>query len=302
MQSTFDNLPTSIVTLLAQLIQKIAEAIHPEKVLCYGYRTSIYQDWSCFKDDNGYQETVKATFDLLIITTDDNNLSDHEIIQKIEVLAESLDCEITAVVQSLDAVNKLIAKNSRFLTTLYHKAVLVYNASHKDIIVPPAAPSFDEAMNRIVTSWNQCFQTAERFYKTASFCLENSWNEKALFDLHQAVQHTCMALLRVYTGYRSTTHNLSRLLALVENFSFIPSTIFPCITEEETALFDLLNKAYSDARYKENYAVPTETAITLKKRVQQLLLVAEKLYNNKITTLQSNKTTSFPITAIDTTI
>jgi uncharacterized protein len=222
--------------------------------------------------------------------------------RKIDLLATSLDCEITAVVQSLDAVNELIAKNSRFLTTLYHKAVLVYNVSNSILTTPPVAPSNEATMCKIETTWNKCFNTAERFYKTACFCLDNGWNEKALFDLHQATQHTCMGLLRIYTGYRSTTHNLSRLLALIENFSFIPSTIFPCSTEEETALFNLLNKAYSDARYKEDYSIPAETANLLKKRVHQLLLVAEKLYNKKMIAIQNNQTTTFPLTPNATTI
>jgi uncharacterized protein len=302
MRTTFDNLSPSLVTLLAQFIQKIATTVHPEKILCYGYRTSIYQDWSCFKEDTGYQETIKATFDLLVVTGNNNNQADHEILQKIDLLAASLDCEVTTVVQSLDAVNDLIGKNSRFLTTLYHKAVLVYNASCNTLITPPAAPSHEATKSKLETTWNNCFSTAERFYKTACFCLDNGWNEKALFDLHQATQHTCMALLRVYTGYRSTTHNLSRLLALIENFSFVPSTIFPCITEEETALFNLLNKAYSDARYKEDYSVPAETANLLKKRVDHLLLVAEKLYNKKMIAIQNNQTTSFPLTSNATTI
>jgi HEPN domain-containing protein len=267
MQTTFDNLSPTLLNQLAQLTQKIAAAIHPEKTLCYGYRTWIYRDWSCFKEDTGCQETVKVTFDLLVITGNDNNQTDHEILQKIDLLATSLDCEITAVVQPLDAVNELIAKNSRFLTTLYYKAVLVYNAGSNVLTTPPVVPSHEETKCKIETTWNKCFRTAERFYKTACFCLNNSWNEKALFHLHQATQHTCMALLRVYTGYRSTTHNLSRLLALIENFSFVPSTIFPCSTEEETALFNLLNKAYYDARYKEDYSIPTEIANLLKKRV-----------------------------------
>ena len=60
MLTTFDNLPPSLAALLAQLFQKIATAIHPEKILCYGYRTSIYQDWSCFKDGTGYQENNQS--------------------------------------------------------------------------------------------------------------------------------------------------------------------------------------------------------------------------------------------------
>jgi uncharacterized protein len=301
MLTTFDYLPPSLVTLLAKLIQKIASTIHPEKILCYGYRTSNYQDWSSFKEDTGYQETIKATFDLLVIPSNDNNQADHEILQKIDLLASSLNCEITAVVQSLDAVNELTTKNSRFLTTIYHKAVLVYNVGSSTLITPPAAPSHEVTKSKLETTWNKCFRTAERFYKTACFCLDNGWNEKALFDLHQATQHTCMALLRIYTGYRSTTHNLSRLLALIENFSFVPSTIFPCSTEEEIALFNLLNKAYSDARYKEDYSIPTETANLLKKRVHQLLIVAENLYNKKMIAMQNNQTTTFPLTPTDTT-
>jgi HEPN domain-containing protein len=300
MLTSFVNLSPNLLDQLAQLVQKIATAIHPEKILCYGCRTSIYQDWSCFKEDTGYKETIKATFDLLVITSSDNKLTDHEILQKIDLLVANLDCEVTAVAQALEAVNELIAKNSRFLTTIYHKSVLVYNAGNNALIAPAAAPSFEETRHKLETTWNKYFSVAERFYKTACFCLDNGWNEKALFDLHQATQHTCMALLRVYTGYRSTTHNLSRLLALIENFSFVPSTIFPCSTEEETALFNILNKAYSDARYKEDYSIPTEIANLLKKRVHQLLVVAENLYNKKITSLQNSSPITFPLTVADT--
>jgi hypothetical protein len=227
MLTTFDNLPPSLVTLLAQLTQKIAPVIHPDKILCYGYRTSIYEDWSSFTDRIKYEGISKATFDLFVIINKSHNLADHEIIQKIELLAEPLECEVTAIVQSLDAVNELIAKNSRFLTTIYHKAVLVYNAGNNSILTPPAASSHEETKTKIEAAWNKCFQTAERFFKTACFCLDSAWNEKAMFDLHQATQHACMALLRVYTGYRSTTHNLSVCWLLLRIFPLFPPPYFP---------------------------------------------------------------------------
>jgi hypothetical protein len=109
MLTTFENLSPNMLNQLAQLIQKIATTLHPEKILCYGYRTSIYQDWTCFNGDTGYLETIKATFDLLIITGNDNKEADHEILQKIDLLAASEDCDVTAVVQPLDAVNEFPA-------------------------------------------------------------------------------------------------------------------------------------------------------------------------------------------------
>src|SRR5689334_1468244 len=108
MQTSFENLSPNLLNQLAQLVQKIATTINPEKILCYGYRTSVYQDWSCFKEGTGNKETVKATFDLLVITNNYNKLADHEILQKIDLLVANLDCEVTAVAQSLEAVNELI--------------------------------------------------------------------------------------------------------------------------------------------------------------------------------------------------
>jgi HEPN domain-containing protein len=113
--------------------------------------------------------------------------------------------------------------------------------------------------------------------------------------LHQAAQHTCMAVLRVFTGYRSTTHNLSRLLALIENITFNLTIIFPCFTKDETDLFNLLNKAYSNARYNDNFKVPIEKAQTLTDRVKELLTIAEQLYQIKITALENNQTITFPL-------
>lgn len=119
--------------------------------------------------------------------------------------------------------------------------------------------------------------------------------------LHEAVQHTCMALLRAVIGYRSTTHNISRLLALIENLSKVPSLIFPYITKEEKKLFLLLRHAYSDARYKEEYAVPAEKVAILIERVKQLMDVAEQLYQlngNQSANVINNPIPGFPL-AVD---
>ena len=60
------------------------------------------------------RKELRERLDLLVITQNDNNQADHEILQQNNQLAEPLNCEVTTVVQSMDAVNDLIAKNSRF--------------------------------------------------------------------------------------------------------------------------------------------------------------------------------------------
>lgn len=100
--------------------------------------------------------------------------------------------------------------------------------------------------------------------------------------LHQATEHTCIAVIKACIDYRASTHNLSKLLALTENFTPYPSWVFPQISEDEIALFKLLLCAYSDVRYCENFSMPMEKAKILRQRIKDLQRIAEALYYDKI--------------------
>jgi HEPN domain-containing protein len=285
---------------LAALIQKIVQAIRPEKIICYGTRTTIMQDWTCFWEGEGYNEHIfPTTYDFLIITSADEKRADHEIIQIIEQQAEPLASNVTCAIQKIASINEALENGSRFATTVYHKGVLLYNGGIIQLAAPAQESDAVTVKNKITANWNQCFTIAQRFFKAATDCLQDGWNEQAIFNLHQSAQHTCMALLRAVTGYRSTTHNLSRLLAMIENFSFELATVFPCITKEEKDLFNLLNKSYSEARYNEQYKVPAEKATVLVERVREFLTIAERLYQQKLQSLQKQESISFPLTITD---
>lgn len=148
----------------------------------------------------------------------------------------------------------------------------------------------------IEDSWHRRFGLSRRFLKTANYCFDNGWNEQTIFDLHQSVEHACVAIIRAYTGFRPTTHNLSRLLDLICNFSQELVTLFPRQTKEETELFNTLNRAYSEARYNEKYTVSTEVTKILLGRVTKLLDLAEKFYDRKRLSLESSQPISFPLT------
>jgi len=100
--------------------------------------------------------------------------------------------------------------------------------------------------------------------------------------LHQAIEHACGALIRIYTGYRPNTHNLSRLLQMVESFTRELKAIFPKSTKEEEGIYGILQHGYLDARYKDEYNVPASTLQILIDRVQQFQKVAADLYKGKM--------------------
>lgn len=228
MRTHLPHLSKQQVIQLAKLIEKILLVLQPELIWCLGTRTTIMQDWSCFWPGEGYRETIfPTTFDLMILTTDTEKRPEYELIQLIEQQAASLPCEITCMVQKYAAFMEGLPAGYRFDTTVYRKAVPVYSSGKLLTAELPGEPTKEEMKTRITTQWNRCFTTAQRFFKTATDCQQDNWPEQAVFNLHQAAQHACMGILRGITGYRSTIHNLSRLLALIDNFSMEPSVIFP---------------------------------------------------------------------------
>jgi hypothetical protein len=63
------------------------------------------------------------------------------------------------------------------------------------------------------------------------------------------------AVLLVFTDYKPRTHNNEELGKQVDKFHPDFVTVFPKNTTEETRLFELLRKAYIDARYDMNYKI-----------------------------------------------
>ncbi|GAA3922658.1 HEPN domain-containing protein [Chitinophaga oryziterrae] len=293
--TALQHLPKQQVAQLVQLIQRIVQAIYPVKIICYGYRTCTMDDWSCFFDGDTHNKRINPTYDFLIITNDEEKRAHYEIIEIAEQQAFPMGCDTTIIVQQLNEANKALENGSRFISTVYRKGVMLYNGNGLPLSTPPDESDISVLKNLLEDNWHRRFGMSRRFLKTANYCFDNGWNEQTIFDLHQSVEHACVAIIRVYTGFRPTTHNLSRLLDLICNFSQELVTLFPRQTKEETDLFNTLNRAYSEARYNEKYTVTTEIAKILLGRVTTLLDLAEKFYDRKQLSLESSQPISFPL-------
>jgi uncharacterized protein len=297
MMTSFQHLPQPQVKQLIQIVQRIVRAISPNKVICYGSRVSAIDKWNNFHEEDTCKSVTSAAYEFLIITNDDEKKVDHETIQIAEQQAAPLGCTITVIVQKLSVANQSLEKGSRFISTVYRKGVLVYDSDGTPLVLPPEEPDITILIKQIETNWNRGIGIAQCFFKTATYCIENGWYEQATFDLHQSAQHACMAILRALSGYRANTHNLTRLLALIASFSQAPAAVFPRVTKEETELYNILNRAYSEARYNEKYSVSLEAVGILMERVADLLAVAQKLYDEKLHSFKNSQVLSFPLNA-----
>ena len=98
----------------------------------------------------------------------------------------------------------------------------------------------------------------------------------AAFMLHQSAEQALRTLIKAGTGYSATTHSLERLLCYAGLVSSQLSDLFAQRSEEEKRLFQLLQKAYIDSRYREDYKITGWELLLLSQKVRLLHQIAEK--------------------------
>lgn len=260
-------------TLIDDMIGKIVAKTQPEKILCYGMRTDIHHAWSAFTSAS--EALGRTTLDLLIISTEKDKRIRERIANMIDHLCSG-EIRIVCVVHSLDAVNTGLREGNPFFITLYHHSVVLYEKDPVPLTTP--APGAMQSLDH-----PKRLQLAQSFYQSSVDCLTNENVEPAILLLHQSVELGCAALLKCRLGYRPTTHSLRKLLALSENVTTKASPLFPITSAGDNNLFELLQRAYVDARYKEDYTIQPNDVWTLTERVSELLALVEELCNEKHT-------------------
>jgi len=129
------------------------------------------------------------------------------------------------------------------------------------------------------------------FNRATEFLLdfENTFNRKsysqAAFMLHQAAENLYNTVLLVLTRYKPNTHDLKKLSSRVTSVAPTFLQIFPQGTEEEKR-FELLRKAYVDARYNRNYIITEDELTWLAERVKILQGMVQEICQKKIASFE----------------
>ena len=76
--------------------------------------------------------------------------------------------------------------------------------------------------------------------------------------LHQATEYLLKSIPLVFILYRYKEHELKFLLDMCKKYTLDLVDIFPCRTKQEESVFDLLCRAYVEARYNDNFVVTKE--------------------------------------------
>ena len=126
------------------------------------------------------------------------------------------------------------------------------------------------------------FKIATSFIRSAHHAYDDRDFNIAAFFLHQACENLYRAIILTFTMHTYKIHDLEELIKAAKTHSLEITKVFPRDTEEEIRLFNLLLKAYIEARYNKYYATTKEDIEALIPRVELLAAITKEVCENRI--------------------
>jgi HEPN domain-containing protein/predicted nucleotidyltransferase len=197
-----------------------------------------------------------------------------------QMIRSDIRTPIEILVDSVGYFNNCLRAGQYFFTDIKKEGILLYDS--KQFQLEEARElNIEERRRRAEAHFKKWFESANEFFIDFKAAFDRKSYVKAAFELHQVVERLYSAVLLVFTDYRPKLHDLEELRRLASMHDPIFQTVFPHDSEEEQRHFELLRKAYIDARYKE-YAITKEELEWLAERVIKLQNLTEEVCKKKI--------------------
>lgn len=283
MKTTVKHLP-EVKRYELSLIKQSILGFCPDIEMIILFGSFARGDWV----EDKYQEDhityeYKSDFDLLLIFNNEGQANSVTLKQKLEkrIRRAGVNTRISLILHTINFVNKKISKRNYFFADIKKEGIMLYDSkNHK--LARRRKLNNKERQKYAQEDFKHWFESATEFLETFRFDFGRGKLNKAAFELHQATERYYHALILVFTGYKPKTHDLENLGRQARNFNPEFNKVFPKCSKEEKRLFELLQKAYVDARYKRDYAIEKEELEYLGQRVEILKDLTEKICSQKI--------------------
>jgi HEPN domain-containing protein/predicted nucleotidyltransferase len=226
----------------------------------------------------------ESDFDILVATKSKKVAEDpkvHDTVEQNINAAGKVDTPYGLIYHSFSYVQQMITEGHYFFTDIQKEGIYLFRTQkHKIGAIKTIPPQ--ERKTIAQEHFNQWFKKAKGAYRQFEHAVDDRDYKWAAFMLHQAVESFYSAVTLVFVNYRFRTHDIHRLGTKAVSYSSEFAKVFPSETDEQRKLFNLLRKAYVDARYKDSYEITKEQLEQLAPCVKKLHEVTEKICKEKI--------------------
>jgi predicted nucleotidyltransferase/HEPN domain-containing protein len=245
-------------------------------------------DWvDGFSSNRGYQ----SDYDILVVVNQHKLTDEADIWYKAEDrFTRAIREPVTLIVHTLAEVNDQIAKGHYFFADIRREGIALYELKGEKPLAKPRPLNPQQAYAAAKEHFDQRFPRATDFMIGYRTYRDHGKLELAAFELHQAVEHAYHALLLTLTHYTPNSHNIINLRNLAEGRDRRLVEAWPRYFKRDRATYQLLKRAYVEARYSPHFAVTPEQLDWLEAGARRLHTLIEQACQERLAELKAEIT------------
>lgn len=291
MKTSLSHLPENKQNEIRRIAEIIREVANPEMIVLFGsYAKGTFVEHR-YRAQDGTEYEYISDYDFLVVTKDEPEEPfriESSIMDRVDRYRPPVNLEI----HSIAYINDGLGWGQYFFTDIVKEGVTLFNSNSFQFSAPRQLTQKEEK-EKAESYFDVWFSSAKRFLVIAEFAYKQAFekNDKlyeAVFNLHQATESLYYTVLLVFTGYKPKLHNLWKLRSKTKQYSEELFIVFKAETDKkDEALFDLLKRAYIDARYNQkSYNITFDEMKALIERVNSMTPIVEMICRERIASLQ----------------
>ncbi len=288
MKTSIDFLPQFVQTDLRQLVTLIREEIQDVgMIILFGsYAKNTFVRHDVTQDYGGGLIEFNSDYDILVVSKKRLGKSEGNMESRIrDRFSKGKDEEeitkIQLISESISKLNNALSEGRYFYVDAVNEGVMLYDSGEYTLATPREL-NYSEIKDMALEYYAVKQYKADRHYRYFQIDYADKAYADCTFNLHQISENLIKAVILVYSLYGYKEHDLKILLKKVKRYTKELHKIFPQNTNEEKHLFDLLRRAYLEARYNPKFVITKDEADALLLKINQLKQVVEKVYRERI--------------------
>ena len=206
----------------------------------------------------------KSDYDLLVVVNHEEladlaeywGKADDHLLRAYQI-AHELTAPANFIVHDLTDVNKQLKRGRPFFVDIVRDGIALYEApDHPLEHAEPLSPQ--AALKEAQGYFDQWFKSAEGFTRNAGYAVNDEDYKLAAFLLHQATERLYHSVQLVLTLYSPKSHKLNFLRSQAERLAPQLVAAWPRESRFEQRCWELLRRAYVDARYSPHYKITAD--------------------------------------------
>ena len=182
-------------------------------------------------------------------------------------------------------MNQALKQGEYFWVDIVRDGIALYELPRHELARPMPASSQD-ALEMAEAYYADWIEKTVSALSGVQFFLAQGGLKDAAFLLHQATERAYICFLLVRTLYFPRSHNIKFLRSLAEDNDPRLIAAWPRATKLERRRFELLKRAYVEARYSANYEISRDDLDALTASVRRLRDLVEQVSIERIEELR----------------